>query len=123
MRKRLEGKLRMREQTSATDSGAVSPPERNKDDTGCNKVIQDRQRNNGGAVEEVTFGDGKTPTRGRWPFSDLKKGQFFEVTDLEKHVALRTAASRARKKLKRVFAVRKVTSEATGAQVLRVYRE
>ena len=74
-------------------------------------------------MEEVTFGDGKTPTRGRWPFADLKKGQFFEVADLEKHVALRTAASRARKKLKRVFAVRKVKRETDGAQVLRVFRE
>jgi hypothetical protein len=74
-------------------------------------------------VEEVTFGAGKTPARGRWPFADLKKGEFFEVTDLEKHVALRTAASRARKKLKRVFAVRKVKREDNGAQVLRVYRE
>ena len=87
-------------------------------------MIQETQRKgNGGVVEEVTFGDGKTPTRGRWPFADLKKGQFFEVTDLEKHVALRTAASRARKKLKRVFAVRKVTREGDGAQVLRVFRE
>lgn len=78
--------------------------------------------NNGAAVEDVTMGQGKTPVRDRWPFAKLKKKQFFEVTDLTKHVALRTAASRARKKLNKVFAVRKVIREDK-VQVIRVYRE
>lgn len=68
------------------------------------------------------MGEGKPPVRERWPFADLKKGKFFEVADVTKHVALRTAASRAKKKLNRVFAVRKVTRD-DGASVIRVYRE
>lgn len=80
-------------------------------------------KNNEGSVEEVTFGEGKKPIRDRWPFATLKAKQFFEVTDLTKHVALRTAASRARKKLKRTFAVRKIKRESDGVEVIRVYRE
>jgi len=72
--------------------------------------------------EEMTFGEGEAPGRGRWPFERLKKGEFFEVSDLNKHVALRTAASRASKKLKKTFAVRKVTKE-DNAVVIRVFRE
>lgn len=78
-------------------------------------------KNNGGPVEVVTIGEGKTPVRDRWPFAELKKKQFFEVADLTKHIALRTAASRARKKLNKVFNVRKVTRE-DGVAVIRVYR-
>lgn len=86
------------------------------------EVKQGNKNDEAAMVEEVKFGDGKTPERARWPFADLKKGRFFEVDDLTKHVALRTAASRARKKLTRVFAVRKVTLEG-GKIVIRVYRE
>lgn len=75
-------------------------------------------------MDEVTFGVGETPGRGRWPFEKLtKKGNFFEVTDLTKHVALRTAASRAHKKLKRAFVVRKMQREGDGVEVIRVYRK
>ena len=77
---------------------------------------------NEAGVDQVTFGEGDNPGRGRWPFEQLKKGQFFEVTDLTKHVALRTAASRARKKFKKVFAVRKVKRD-DDVQVIRVYRQ
>ena len=80
-------------------------------------------KNNEGAVEEVTFGEGKKPAKDRWPFATLKAKQFFEVTDLSRHVALRTAASRARRKLKRKFAVRKVKRESDGLEVIRVFRE
>lgn len=72
--------------------------------------------------EDVKFGEGKTPVKARWPFAELKKGKFFEVHDVTKHIALRTAASRARKKLSRTFAVRKVTRE-DGEVVIRVYRQ
>lgn len=73
-------------------------------------------------TEGVTFGEGKVPVKERWPFAELKKGKFFECTDLTKHTALRTAASRARKKLNKTFAVRKVANEK-GALVIRVYLE
>lgn len=80
-------------------------------------------KNNGATVDDdIKFGEGENPGRGRWPFHKLAKGKFFEVTDLDKHVALRTAASRARKKLKKVFAVRKVKRE-DGVIVIRVYRQ
>ena len=82
-------------------------------------------KNNGAAVDEIKFGEGDSPGRGRWPFDKLarcKKGGFFEVTDLEKHVALRTAASRASKKTKKVFSVRKVKRD-DGVTVIRVYRQ
>lgn len=82
-----------------------------------------QSKNNEGQVDQqVTFGEGKTPGRERWPFADLAKNNFFEVTDLKKHVALRTAASRARKKLKRKFSVRKMTRD-DGVEVIRVFRE
>lgn len=80
-------------------------------------------KNNGASVDQqVTFGEGENPGRGRWPFDKLKKGNFFEITDLEKHVALRTAASRAAKKLRRKFSVRKVRREEDDIMVIRVFR-
>lgn len=73
--------------------------------------------------EAVTFGEGDNPGRGRWPFfKKLAKGKYFEVTDLTRHTALRTAASRAGKKLKKTFSVRKVRRD-DGVSVIRVYRE
>lgn len=86
-------------------------------------IVLNQPKNKGATVEqEVTFGEGENPGRGRWPFEKLAKGKYFQVDDVTKHVALRTAASRARKKLKKVFAVRKVSLE-DGKTVIRVYRE
>lgn len=86
-------------------------------------VLNKAKKNEASVTQQpVTFGEGDTPGRERWPFAKLARGKFFEVADLTKHVALRTAASRARKKLNKIFAVRKVTRE-DGAQVIRVYRE
>jgi hypothetical protein len=77
-------------------------------------------------ADKVSFGNGqpyRTPER--WPFSQLKPGHFFECTDLSQHTAIRTAASRARKRLKRRFSVRKVTltENRVRRQVIRVYLE
>jgi hypothetical protein len=85
-------------------------------------IVLKQAKKNEAVVDEVTFGEGENPGRSRWPFSQLAKGKFFEVTDLKKHVALRTAASRARKKLRRIFAVHKVTKD-DGTKVIRVYRQ
>lgn len=77
---------------------------------------------NGAEVEGVTFGEGGVPKRARWPFAELKKNGYFQVDDLDRHVALRTAASRAGKQLNIIFKVRKVRLE-DGKTVIRVYRE
>lgn len=67
-------------------------------------------------------GKGKAPPRGRWPdFHTVKKDHFFEVADLAQHVNLRSAASRAAKRLGRTFTVRK-EENSSGTEVLRVYR-
>lgn len=74
---------------------------------------------------EVSVGEGKAPTNERWPFSTLKKGQYFQCDDLTQHTALRTAASRAKKKLSKVFSVRKVAIKVGGEArtVIRVFLE
>jgi hypothetical protein len=67
-------------------------------------------------------GKGTPPVRGRWPdLQTIKRGHFFEVDDLAQHVNLRSAASRAGKRLKRRFSVCKEKNDG-GAEVLRVYR-
>lgn len=92
-------------------------------------MLQSKQNmNNGSAVmNEVTFGEGKVPGRGeRWPFSTLKRGKYFECADLTLYTAIRTAASRAQKKLKRKFTVRKLrvpVKEGEPHTVIRVFRE
>lgn len=72
---------------------------------------------------EVTIGEGTPQTKG-WPFADLEIGKFFQISDLEQYASLRTAASRAGKKLTRRFAVRKTELKVRGKPrtVLRVYR-
>lgn len=71
----------------------------------------------------VTMGEGEAPGRERWPFSTLKrKGLYFECENLSQHTALRTAASRASKRYKRKFSVRKVMNER-GIPVIRVYAQ
>lgn len=72
---------------------------------------------------EVSFGEGRAPGKERWPFSELKRGKYFECEDLSQHTAIRTAASRAQKKLKRQFSVRKIRVTAGKAQrtVIRVF--
>lgn len=74
------------------------------------------------ATDKVSFGNGRSAREERWPFSKLKQGKYFEVTDLNQYVALRTASSRARRKFEAVFNVRKMARE-DGTVVLRVYRE
>ncbi|HSV90943.1 MAG TPA: hypothetical protein VLH80_07570 [Nitrospiraceae bacterium] len=73
-------------------------------------------------ADKVSFGNGDSARVERWPFSKLKPGKYFEITDLSQHVALRTAASRARKKHNTTFIVRKMTRQ-DGTPILRVYRE
>ena len=75
-------------------------------------------------ADKVSFGNGRPPEDERWPFSTLKRGSYFQVEDLKQHTALRTAATRARKRLGKRFSVRKVTFQgADGAkrQAIRVY--
>lgn len=67
---------------------------------------------------KVVIGKG-TPVRERWPFSKIKAGNFFQVDDMTQWVALRTAASRAGKRLNRKFLVRK--ADFKGREVIRVY--
>lgn len=69
--------------------------------------------------ERIPIGKGDVPSKERWPFSKLEKGNFFPVQDLTQWVAVRTAASRAGTRLKRKFSVRKVTVK--GKEVIRVY--
>lgn len=70
----------------------------------------------------VTLGDGAPPKRERWPFSKLKSGEYFQCDDLGQHMALRTAASRAQKRLGTRFSVRKVALRS-GRQVIRVFMQ
>jgi hypothetical protein len=74
-------------------------------------------------ADKVSFGNGDAPQAERWPFSKLKRGKYFECEDLSQHTAIRTAATRARKRLKKKFSVRKVTMVEGGVrrQVIRVY--
>lgn len=67
---------------------------------------------------KVIMGKG-TPVRERWPFSKLKAGRFFQVDDVTQWIAIRTAASRAGKRLGKEFSVRK--AEYKGKAVIRVY--
>lgn len=75
-------------------------------------------------ASKVSFGNGAVPVVERWPFSTLKPGQFFQCDDVKQHIALRAAATRARKRLKRTFSVNKVklTKDGELIQVIRVYR-
>jgi hypothetical protein len=77
------------------------------------------------ASDKVSMGNGSPPDVERWPFSELKRGKYFEVTDLKQHTAVRTASTRAKKKLGKKFSVRKVTLTEDGVarQVIRVYLE
>lgn len=68
----------------------------------------------------VVIGNGTVKETERWPFGKLTLQNYFEVDDLGLHTAVRTAATRAKKKYNRNFSVRKVTVE--GRQVIRVYR-
>lgn len=70
---------------------------------------------------QVTMGEGEAPGRERWPFASLKKGKYFECVNLAQHTALRTAASRASRRYKRKFSVRKLVVE--GQTVIRVYAQ
>lgn len=58
---------------------------------------------------EVTFGAGAVPAKERWPFAQLKAGKYFQCDDVSQHTAIRTAASRAQKKLGKKFSVRKLS--------------
>lgn len=61
----------------------------------------------------------------RWPFASLKRGSYFQVDDLSLHTAVRSAATRAKRRYpQKNFSVRKVTVMKNGApqRVLRVYR-
>ncbi|OLB83114.1 MAG: hypothetical protein AUI15_36640 [Actinobacteria bacterium 13_2_20CM_2_66_6] len=68
----------------------------------------------------LSVGEGTAPRREKWPFGKLKPGAYFECSDVEQHTALRTAASRARKKYGRRFSVHKVRV-APGNYVIRVF--
>jgi frataxin-like iron-binding protein CyaY len=68
---------------------------------------------------KVVIAKGAAPSRERWPFSKLKPGEFFQVDNMTQWIALRTAASRAGKRLNRKFSVRK--DEHKGKEVIRVY--
>jgi hypothetical protein len=57
---------------------------------------------------EVAFGEGRAPGKERWPFSELKRGKYFQCEDVSLHTAIRTAASRAQKRLNKKFTVRKM---------------
>jgi hypothetical protein len=84
------------------------------------RVNLGEHNNEDAMVSEVQIGEGTVREIERWPFSRLKRGNYFEVKDLEDHAAVRSAATRAKKRYKRHFSVRKVTVE--GKQVIRVYR-
>lgn len=70
----------------------------------------------------VTLGDGTAPRRERWPFGSLKPGKYFQCADVTQHTAIRTAASRAQKKYRCRFSVRKVRL-STGKFVIRVFMQ
>jgi hypothetical protein len=76
-------------------------------------------------ADKVSFGigNGRSRVPERWPFSKLTRGHYFQCDDLTQHTALRTAATRARKKLGKKFSVRKVTIVSGGVkkQAIRVY--
>lgn len=74
-------------------------------------------------ANKVSFGNGAVPQLERWPFSGLKPGHYFQCDDITKHASIRSAASRARKRLKKDFSVHKVKLMKDGAitQVIRVY--
>lgn len=88
-------------------------------------MLQSAQKmNNGSSMSEVAFGEGRVPGKERWPFSALKRGKYFECEDVNLHTAIRTAASRAQKRLGKKFTVRKmrVPSGASGEKtVIRVF--
>lgn len=69
--------------------------------------------------QKVSMGTGAPQQRERWPFSKLKPGKFFQVDDMRNWIAVRTAASRAGKRLNRQFSVRK--AQHKGKEVIRVY--
>lgn len=70
-------------------------------------------------MPKVVISKGAPAPKERWPFSRLKIGQHFQVDDLTKWIALRSAASRAGKRLNKEFSVRKVVHK--GREVIRVY--
>lgn len=51
------------------------------------------------------------PGKSKYSFDKLKVGQALKFSDLTKHIALRSAASKQGKALKRKFSVKKVTEE------------
>lgn len=72
-------------------------------------MLQSAQKmNNGSSMGEVAFGEGRAPGKERWPFSELKRGKYFQCEDVSLHTAIRTAASRAQKRLNKKFTVRKM---------------
>lgn len=91
-------------------------------------MLQSAQKmNNGSSMSEITVGEGQAPGKERWPFSTLRRGKYFECADVKLHTALRTAASRAQKRLKKKFTVRKmqVPNGTAGnlKTVIRVFRK
>lgn len=72
------------------------------------------------SVNGVSIGSGTVKETERWPFGQLTLQNYFQVDNLKLHTAVRTAATRAKKKYGRNFSVRKVTVE--GRKVIRVYR-
>lgn len=71
---------------------------------------------------KVSIANGVAPTAERWPFSTLKRGQYFQCDDLTKHTAIRAAATRASKRLNKKFSVSKVKIKQKDGQVLQVIR-
>lgn len=72
-------------------------------------------------ASKVSFGNGAVPQVERWPFSTLKRGQYFQCDDITQHTAIRAAATRARKRLNKTFSVHKVKVKE-GAEIRRVIR-
>lgn len=74
-------------------------------------------------MNEVAIKRGKAPPRERWGLSQIKKDHYAEFTNLGDYGAIRAAASRTGKRLKRSFSVRKEnTEDKPPREVIRVYR-
>jgi len=73
-------------------------------------------------IRMISTDDTPPPPREKWPFRLLDVGQGFETTELGYHMALRSAATRYGKKLRRKFSVRKMLN-VENELVIAVFRE
>lgn len=68
----------------------------------------------------IKIKSGEPPQLDRWKIGAIPRGKYAEYSEVEHHGAIRSAATRIGKRMKRQFSVRKVL--VGSGYVIRVYR-